>query len=335
MKVLIVGDQHFKVEMPYAAAFSDGRRGEWISVLETIHKTAKKCDAVVLMGDNLNTRHNHSTVIKDFIDFLKGFGDKPIHILVGNHEKYGESSALDFLEKIKYPNWNVYTSITNGVDIGRRAASFVPYLTPSMLGVANNKTGATKAIKELTGGDYVFLHQGITGAKTSGGLVDLFNEIVISKAALEKKYNFIASGHIHKAQKLSDKTLMTGSIKTMEVGEHEKFIWILDTDDHSVKEVPLPVRGIYGVSGVDVKPPKNSIVKCTVTDPKTDIEHVKTWLSQFDAGILVEKYPRERRKVHFEKGGFDLSLDNLVKVFAKTRGIEHNDLKDGLDIIET
>jgi DNA repair exonuclease SbcCD nuclease subunit len=258
---------------------------------------------------------------------------------VGNHEKYGESSALDFLEKIKYPNWSVYTTITNNVKIGDKTASFVPFLTPSMVGATDIKKGATKAVKELTGGSYAFLHQGITGAKTSGGLVDLFNEIVLSKASLEKKYDFIASGHIHKAQKLSGKSLMTGSIQTMEVGEHDKSVWVLNTKDNSVECVPLPVRGIYGVTQpehLDTQTiPTSSIVKLTLTKSGQDIEEIKKKLSVFDSGILVEKYPKERRKVHFEKGGMDFSIDNLMKVFAKTRDVSYNDLKEGLDIIET
>jgi len=339
MKVLIVGDQHFRLELPYSAAFKDGRRGEWEKVLKTIHKTAKDCEAVVLMGDNMNTRVNHPTVIRQFIGFLKGFGEKDVHILVGNHERYGESTALDFLEKIDFPTWHVYTEIKNDVDLCGKKATFAPYLTPAMVEAEDEESGSHEALTRLTGGDLLFAHQGITGAKTSGTIVDLFKEIVFSKAALEKKYERIFTGHIHTSQRLSDKTLLTGSIQTMEVGEHGKSVWVLDTKNMSVEEVPLPVRGIYHFENPDIEnmkaPPKDSIVKVTITKKEIDVEDVRKWLKKFDAGIVVEKYPKEREKVHFEEGALDLSIDNLLKVFAETRGVEYNELKDALRLLDS
>lgn len=337
MKVLIIGDQHFKVELPYGTAFEDGRRAEWDSVIDMITTKARECDAVVLMGDNLNTRHNHSSVIKDFISFLKRFGDKEIHILVGNHEKYGESSALDFLEKIDHPLWNVYTKTKNEVAIAGKKATFCPFLTPQMVGATDNKEGATKAVKEMTGGDYLFLHQGVTGGKVHGTWVDLFNEIVLPTASLEKKYKKIFTGHIHTHQNVTENTMITGSIFTAEVGEHGKSVFVLDTDTDTITTIPLPVRGIYGVENPSIKTldgiPKNSIVKCTLTKKDLDVGQITEKLSLFDAGLLVENYPRERKKVYFEKGGIDLSVDNLLKIFAENRGIQYNDIKEGFDII--
>ena len=93
MKICIVGDQHFRYQLPYASSFKDGRRAEWEGVKEEIYKTADKCDAVVLLGDNLNTRHNHSSVNREFVDFLVrlGLGNKPVYIISGNHETFQSS----------------------------------------------------------------------------------------------------------------------------------------------------------------------------------------------------------------------------------------------------
>jgi DNA repair exonuclease SbcCD nuclease subunit len=335
MKVLVAGDQHFKLDLPYGTSFPDGRRAEWDSVKAAIHSYAEECEEIVLMGDNLDKRHNNSKVIDEFITFLKGFGEKPVHILLGNHERFGLSTALDFLKNVEFPTWNVYTNITVG-SIGGRAITFVPYLTPAMVGAIDHEEGVKKAMKLLPGGDVAFCHQGITGAKTHGTMVDLFNEIVLPKEALEKKYGRILTGHIHTQQKLSEKTHLTGSIFTAEVGEPNKSVWILDTEDLSLKECPLPVRGIYGVENPTMKEkiPKVSIVKCTITDKKINVEAVKEWLSTFDAHLLIEKYSKERKKVHFEEGSaLDLSVDNLLTVYSEVRKVDLPSLKAGFDLI--
>lgn len=337
MKVLIVGDIHLRVELPYGNAVEDGRMGEWDDVLDKIVNTSTHCDAVVLMGDVLNTRHNHSSVNTALVTFLKRLEGKNIYIISGNHCRYGERTGLDFLKEIGYPTWHVYTEITNGIMLGDKVATFSPFLTPQMVGATDNKDGATKAVKEMAGGDYLFLHQGVTGGKVHGTWVDLFNEIVLSTAALEKKYKKVFTGHIHTHQNVTENTMITGSIFTAEVGEHGKNVFVLDTETNEVETVPLPVRGIYGVENPSIKTldgiPKNSIVKCTLTKKDLDVGQITEKLTSFDAGLLVENYPRERKKVHFDKGGIDLSVDNLLKIFAENRGIQYNDIKEGFDII--
>jgi DNA repair exonuclease SbcCD nuclease subunit len=338
MKVLVIGDQHFRTELPYSSGFKDGRRGEWGKVLEFISEASKEAEEVVLMGDNLNTRHNSSTVIKEFVEFLNSFGEKKVHILVGNHERYGLSSALDFLSKIEHPHWTVYTDITHTEAFGRKVV-FVPFLTPALVKAEGLEDGVKKSLSLIGKGDVAFLHQGITGAKVHGTWVDLFNEIVLPRENLEKNFERVITGHIHTAQVLSPKTLVTGSIFTAEVGEIGKSVWMLDSDTLEVSEIPLPLRGIYGVENPIEKVlkniPKNSIVKCTVTDKKYPLESLEAVIPKFDSFILLEKYPRERQRLHFEEGGFDLTIDNLIKLFAESRDIDYNDLKAGMDIIRS
>ena len=70
MRICIIGDQHFRFQLPYAAAFKDDRRGEWEAVKKTITDAAEYCDGVVFLGDNLNSRHNHSSVNREFVEFV-------------------------------------------------------------------------------------------------------------------------------------------------------------------------------------------------------------------------------------------------------------------------
>lgn len=79
--------------------------------------------------------------------------------------------------------------------------------------------------------------------------------------------------------------------------------------------------------------PAYSIVKCYVTSRETKVEDVKKFLNQFDASIIIEQYPNERSKVHFESGSLDLSMDGLLKLYADAKKISYSDLKYGFDLI--
>jgi hypothetical protein len=337
MRVLVVGDQHFRFELPYASAIADGRRGEWKAVKQAIHDAAESCDAVVLMGDNLNTRHNHSSVIREFVDFLKGFGNKPVHILVGNHERYGQNTALDFLKKLDIPNWHVYMDVTAGVQLGNVRATFIPYTTPAMLGVETKLEAESKLLALAGTGDVCFVHHAITGTKGT----EFFNEIMLDKAKMSANFGYTFGGHVHKAEQIADNIRVVGNIFTHEVGEHSKSIFEWDSKLDAVAEIVLPVRGIYktvvdesnlytGFSRI----PKNSIVKCYVTSRAVSLEVVREKLKEFDAGVIIEQYADERTKTHFESGALDLSTEGLLKMYAEAKKVDYTELLEGFELIK-
>lgn len=334
MKICIVGDQHFRLEQPYSSAVSDGRKGEWEAVKKTIHDTAKGCDVIVLLGDGLNARHNNSSVIREFVEFLNGFGDKPIHILIGNHERYGTSTALDFLDKVNHPNWTIYSSVTEDVQLFLNvSATFVPYMTPALMGV-ETKEDAENILNDLKKADIAFFHHAITGTKNT----EFFDEIMIDQSKLKSGFTF--GGHVHKPERLSNTVIVTGNLMTHEIGEHRKMIWVWDSVTNTALDIPLPVREIHKVDwnndpdkifgGI----PDNSIVKCIVTIRGTDIDLVHETLKRFDAHLVVEQYQSEREKTHFEGGALDLGIENLLKLYAEAKGVVYEDLKSGFEMIK-
>lgn len=342
MKICIIGDFHARLALPYASAFEDGRRSEWEGIKKKILETAVSCDAAVLLGDIFDTRHPNSSTITEVIEFLKGFGDMPVHILVGNHCRHGFKTALDFLDRLQHPTWHVYTKPHYG-KIGDLTANFIPYITPAMVEVGTYEEAVVEILDHLQPADLFFCHQAITGSKVAGGLVDLFNEVVFPKEALELSQGRIYGGHIHVPQKISEKTYIAGNVFTHEIGEYGKIILVHDTEDKTTTEVQLPVRGIYKVTinelgvvsdGVPLeKIPDNSIVKCIVTSREVSVDAIKEDLSRFDASIIIEQYPSERTKTHFVDGALDLSVDNLLKVYAEQRELSYEDLREGYDLI--
>lgn len=341
MRICCIGDQHFRFQLPYAAAFDDGRRREWQSVIEKIHETAKSCDIVVLLGDNLNMRHNHSSVNREFIKFLNGFGEKDVYIIAGNHERYGMDTAIDFLQNVGKDNWNVYTkpgSVKLGYDT---IITFLPYMTPGSLNVENLEEANKIAHLQAPGGTILFHHHVMSGTVWGGAESEHINEIVLDRDVLEKRYDWIIGGHIHDAQRLSEKSLVAGNIFTQEMGEHKKSIFILDTEKKEIEEVPLPVRGLHKVFVTTTEIPtfddipENSVVKCVVTNRDVDKVALNKVLEKFDAHIIVEQYSSQREKVNLDDAnGLDLSIENLLKVYAQARNVSHHDLEHAFALLE-
>jgi len=341
MKILAVGDLHFKLEYPYGDLIEDGRRGERENVLQTIHRAAQDCGAVVLTGDNLDKRHNNSTVIREFVEFLDGFGDKDVYIISGNHETYeGDKTALDFLIGVKH-YWHVITPRSGPFYPAIPSLCFVPYMTNSSLGVSSKEEAREKlmsTIEEISLGnkyDVIFLHHMISGTFSE----DRVEEFVLPRERLEKVAKLVVAGHIHEAKSIG-RTLMTGNIFTHNTGDHEKSVWKIDSEAGTYEKIPLPVRPIYKVFNSKVDEldvlPSNAIVKVVLTDKDVDVEATRLALKRFDANILVENYPDERTRIHVEEGQtLDLSIPALLDLYAQSKKKDPARLQEAFALVSS
>jgi calcineurin-like phosphoesterase family protein len=338
MKILCIGDLHFKAEYPYSELISDGRKAERAAVLKVMHDAAKTCDAVVLMGDVLDKKNNPSSVIKEMVEFLHGFGDKTVYIISGNHCIYeGDRTALDFLIGIK-SNWRVVTPKT-GL-LYEEGLLFVPYHTNASLG-SNSIEDATKELIrrieskiKATNANAMFVHHMLSGTFPTEGV----NEIVLPNEYLSNFFKIIVAGHIH-SPSVYGSTFLVGNVFSHEVGEEEKFIWKFETNDGSYEKISLPVRPIYklmnpSLEELDVLPEK-SIVKVILTEKGQDIEMIKAKLLWFDAHLLVEQYPNERTKMHLsENSTLDLSIESLLDLYATQKEKDPLRLKEAFKILK-
>jgi hypothetical protein len=205
------------------------------------------------------------------------------------------------------------------------------------MGVVNNTTASQKLIKKLPAGKFLFVHHTISHSITNSGMsVNDFNEIILPKGEL-KKYKQVIAGHIHLSQEY-DNIAITGSIFTNEVGETEKKIFTID-DTGKINWISLPCRAIYKIENPTMKEldklDKNSIVKAIVNkkDLKKDVEKLRLKLREFDAYLLVEQYPNERETVDIENAIVDFSIEELLKLYAKTRKLDENILLKGYKLI--
>ena len=337
MKILAIGDLHFKDRQGYADYISDGRASEKKGVLDFIVEQATDCDHVVLLGDNFNSKNNSSETNRAFVEFIERLNTKETYIISGNHEKKGDGkTAIDFLGELHKKNLHIFTK-PGTITVDGVKMDFLPYMLNSELGVETSE-GATKTMtKKLVGGDLLFTHHAITGTTFNGISTEMLREPVLPQESLQKKYRMVIAGHIHAPQRYG-KVVVAGSVFTNEVGESEKFIWKIDTEGMEVEELKVPQRGIYKVvldkEASLPKIPKDSIVKCIVTNKDVDVDKLREGLAKFDASLLIEDYPNDRKKVKIEKdAAFDFSIEALLKMYAEAKGVDSEKLLRGLQII--
>ena len=336
-KILVIGDTHFKDGLSYADYILDRREGEKKEILDFIVESSGECGSVVLMGDCFDSKNPTANTVKEFVSFIESFGEKDVYIISGNHSKKGDgTTALDFLKEVKNKkNWHVMTQPTDIVKIGSLEVGFLPYMLNMQLGVETSEEGSKVIMKALLGGDILFAHHAISSTSIKGIKTDLLHEIVLPKDELEKKYKLVVAGHIHEPQQ-NGRTLITGSVFTSEVGETEKFIYTIN-EDLEIETLKIPSRGIYKVvdpaDSTLKKIPDKSIVKAIVTDKAADLEKLQFSLKRFDAALLIEDYPDERKKMSVEQGAMDFSVEALLKLYADARDVDHAKLLHGLHLI--
>ena len=333
----VISDLHFKPSLSYSDYIKDGRKEEEKEILDFIVDSFKDCDKIVFVGDLLNGRNNSSEVLKRLVKFIERFENKNIYIISGTHEKSADGkTSLDFLKEIKNPKWRIITDKIEEID----GMVFCPTFTKPELKVKNNEDGKIKLMKMLPDGNILFTHYSISGSFTGSGVsTEIFDEIVLDRKEISDKYDLVVSGHIH-SPNYANNVIITGSIFMNEVNEDRKSIWIVNEKNYLVKELKLPGRDIIKVENPTdndfKKIKKSSIVKVILTDPKfkRKINDTKEKLKKFDAFILLEQFPKERKKIHFEEGMLEFSIEELLEIYAKQKKVDIKKIKTAFELIK-
>lgn len=331
----VIGDLHMKDFLSYGDHISDRRVGEKKEVLDFIVNSFFDCKYIVLLGDVFNSKNNSSETNREFVEFIERFDDKEIFIISGNHSKKGDGkTALDFLKEVKKTNWHIFTKPYSHMIEGKNI-QFLPYMLNSELSAENTDEATQKIMNILTDADLLFTHHAISGTTFLGLPTESFKEVVLPKEELEKKYKLIMAGHIHEPQSVG-KVIISGSVFTNTVGEIEKYIWKIK-EDLSVEQIKLPNRELHKITNPTLDKlssiKEDSIVKVILTDKEINVKEIKKALEKFDASLLIENYPSDRKKVHIEEGAFDFSIESLLELYSKEKKVNYQELLKGLQII--
>ena len=332
-KILIFSDLHLSDTLPYNDIVN--REQEKKEILDFLVEKAKNCSSVILGGDSMNKRNNSSKVIREFTEFLERFEDKKLYILGGNHTKKPDgTSAKDYLKEIKNKNWKIITDKIETIE----NIDFCPYFSKAELGVKNNEEGQKMIMSKLKGNKILVAHYAISDSLTGTGQnTNVFDEIVLPRKELAKRYGMVVAGHLHKSS-LKDNVLITGSVFSREANEKPKYIWKLDKETLKIEKIALLGRKIYSfenqVNFNEIS--KNSIVKVVITDRKLKekIPEIKKELEEFDGHTLSESYPRARKSIKFEKDLLEMTTEDLLKIYSRTRKISLEKLLEGWALVK-
>lgn len=181
------------------------------------------------------------------------------------------------------------------------------------------------------GGRYLFVHHAISDTLThTGQSTNIFNEVVLPRKELSELFSLTFGGHIHLKDTIGN-IVVAGSVMTAEVGEREKFVWLLDvqSDGHSIKKIPLPVRPIIRLENpelIDLKKiPSGCILKIVFTEKSEhSVQDFRKAAELADACAVLEQYPskRQRELPQTERSPVDMSIEDLLRLYAQQRKVD-------------
>jgi DNA repair exonuclease SbcCD nuclease subunit len=337
MKVICVGDPHFRVEnITEVEIFMD--KIERLAKLENP-------DIIVVLGDLLHTHEKIFTLaLNKAYEFIRRMRDiAPTYVLVGNHDYIQNSQFLTenhWMNAMK--DWDNVVIVDTVFSLERNGFKFVfsPYVPNGRFEEALNTIG-----DDWKDADCIFAHQEFAGCKM-GAIVSIDGD----KWPLD--YPEIVSGHIHSRQKPQPNIYYTGSAMQHAFGESEKnTIPILEfSQGYKLREIDLELprkRIVYmDMDKVDDFKPKETEdqLKITLTGSYDEFktfkksEKYKDLTKNGTKVVFKAKKETENVKPQQQTSGFKEILYDLVvqtheetlmefyELIINNRKIDENDI---------
>lgn len=314
IKVLAIGDQHFKVDNVQEVDL-------FITKITEIAKE-KNPNFIVLLGDLLDTHERIHTVPLNraytLIDKMRSIAKT--FVLVGNHDMLSNSQFLTdnhWLNGLK--EWNNVTIVDRVIEYTTKSHSFIlaPY-------VSNGRF--EEALDTLPGNwkdvSLIFAHQEFRGVKMGA-----FNSI--DGDIWKPEYPNVISGHIHLNQKPQDNLYYPGSSLSVAFGEtNRNIVAFLEfqegVTDYALEEIDLclPKKKIVYIDAeqVDDFVPKESAdkIKLSISGVYEDFKSfkkTKKYKELVDKGIKVVFKPK-KAQIKENKESIQKSIDNNTNDFS-------------------
>lgn len=258
MKILHFADLHIGVEN-YGRINPDtglnSRLEDFLKALDTIIETAldEQVDLVLFAGDAFKINEPTNTHQRVFAERIWRLSQQgvPTFLLIGNHDqtnKYGESHALDIYDTLAIPN--VHVSGRPGIHriptrSGMLQIATMPHVSRSALMTHDDFAGRTlaevdRSIVEQVGeilqhfsqqldpalpailAAHVGIEQARMGSEQSMSIGYGFT--VPLHLVARPEYQYVALGHVHKHQVLSEDPLVIypGSVERVDFGEEKE-----------------------------------------------------------------------------------------------------------------
>lgn len=322
--ILVIGDQHFKIDNIIEIDI-------FINIIIDIIRTINP-DFVVLLGDLLHTHEKLHTIplnrACEFINKIRLL--TKVFILVGNHDYQcnsqflTENHWLNFLKE--WDNVVVVDKVLKEIINGHKFI-FSPYVYVGRFEEALNTIG-----DEWKDASVIFAHQEFYGVKM-GSVVSVEGD------KWDKDYPNVISGHIHNRQQLQENIYYTGSSLEMNYGDEQNNTIALlkfESEDKVYKleeiELDLPKKKILYTTIEDIE-------KCKINDDKDKIKiSISGEYEEFKIFKKSNKYKQlvnKGVKVVFKPKKIEMKLrnDSIQENINKNNG-SNNFLKILQDIID-
>jgi DNA repair exonuclease SbcCD nuclease subunit len=264
MKILAIGDQHFKLDN--------------ISQVEIFlqklkrHLSIKKYDIIVSGGDLLDTHERlHTQCLNKAVEYFKILSSSTkTFVLVGNHDMINPSQFLTdnhWLNAIKEWDKNMFdiTIVDKPLIYSNEnyKVALSPYVPDGMF------CKALDTLENWKSCDLIFGHQTMNGVKMGSILSTNVEE-------WEDENPVMVSFHVHDMQKVKDNLFYTGSCMQHSFGESsKKYLMSIDiSNEEDIEEDEILFLGVNKndhnskviINKIDLGVPKRKIINCSTKE---------------------------------------------------------------------
>ena len=266
MKVIAIGDPHFRVENVKEVDIFIQK------ILELISR--ENPDFVVVLGDVLHTHERiHTIPLNKAYEFIKGISQlTKVYVLVGNHDFIQNQQFLTtnhWMNGMK--EWKNVTIVDTVIESEDKKFLFCPY-TPNGRFLEALTLSSIPFASKLA----IFAHQEFMGCKM--GAIDSIDGDV-----WDPSYPQIISGHIHSNQRPQPNIYYPGSSMQIAFGESENNIIPIFEFDHDrllqMKEIDLGMtrkkivyKDVSDVSSYVIPSSDEAEVKLTIQGTKEELK---------------------------------------------------------------
>ena len=248
MRCLLSADWHLRGDAPICRVEPDNWLDDQRKSVEQLYSIVEEehCDEVWVLGDIFHRARTSTEATNQALELLRGFGKTPVRVLVGNHDilqhsydnltksTIGAIFSLDNVTELRTRSWTDKTSDGNVQTL----LEAYPFGTdPETIPDCD-----IWCVHELVFPD--------NDSRPHDGSGKPISNIGVIAEELTNRSNacIIATGDYHHGyiRKFNDKTVVTCgclNIQASDMADYKPRVYILDTSDLSIKEVPLKKFG--------------------------------------------------------------------------------------------
>lgn len=241
MRCLLTADWHLRGDAPICRVDPDNWLEEQKQSVEQLYPIVEEehCDEVWILGDLFHRARTSTEATVQALNLLRGFGKTPVRVLVGNHDMLAHSYsnvdkstigtifALDNVTELRSSSW---IDIVDGQKC-RTVLSAYPFGTEP---------------EEIPDCDIWVLHDLVFPDNDARPIPDI--GVIAEDLIKRTNARIVATGDYHHGyirEFKGAKVVTCGclNIQASDMADYKPRVYILDTSDLSIKEVPLKKFG--------------------------------------------------------------------------------------------